>query len=107
MDGLSPAVRALVESAEVLVGGARHHRLTAGAPGERVSWPSPWDAMEEHLAGLRGRRVAVLVTGDPLWFSGGERVLAAFPGEAVAHPHPGAAARTERGAGDAERAGGA
>jgi precorrin-6Y C5,15-methyltransferase (decarboxylating) len=32
----------------------------------------------------------VLVTGDPLWFSGGERVLQAFPGEAVAHPHPGA-----------------
>lgn len=90
LDGLPPAARALVEGAEVLVGGARHHRLAGAAPGERIAWPSPWDAMEARLAGLRGRRVVVLVTGDPLWFSAGERILAAFPGEAVAHPHPGA-----------------
>ena len=90
LDGLSPAARALVVDAEVLVGGARHHRLTEGARGERIAWPSPWDAMLGTLEGLRGRRVAVLVTGDPLWFSGGERIVAAFPGEAVVHPHPGA-----------------
>ena len=89
-DGLSPALRALVTEAEVLVGGARHHRLTEGARGERIAWPSPWDAMLGALKGLRGRRVVVLVTGDPLWFSGGERIVAAFPGEAVVHPHPGA-----------------
>lgn len=90
LDGLSPALRALVTEAEVLVGGARHHRLTEGARGERIAWPSPWDAMLGTLEGLRGRRVAVLVTGDPLWFSGGERIVAAFPGKAVVHPHPGA-----------------
>ncbi|TNC70347.1 precorrin-6y C5,15-methyltransferase (decarboxylating) subunit CbiE [Rubellimicrobium roseum] len=88
--GLSPAARALVLGAEVLVGGARHHRLTEAAPGERIAWPSPWDALEGTLWGLRGRRVVVLVTGDPLWFSGGERIVAAFGGEVAVHPHPGA-----------------
>ncbi len=87
LEGLSPAVRGLVESAEVIVGSARHHRLTEGAPGERVSWPSPWNALETRLRNLRGRRVVVLVTGDPLWFSGGERIVAAFPGEVAVHPH--------------------
>ena len=90
LEGLAPAVRAIVESAEVLVGGERHHRLTEGARGERIAWPSPWDAMLGTLDGLRGRRVVVLVTGDPLWFSGGERIAAAFPGEVAVHPHPGA-----------------
>ena len=87
LEGLSPAARMVVAAAEVLVGGERHHRLTETAGGERLSWPSPWEAMEERLAALRGRRVAVLVTGDPLWFSGGERIVAAFPGEAMVHPH--------------------
>lgn len=88
--GLPPAVRALVEGAEVLVGAARHHRLAAGAGAERLTWPSPWDAMVDALSVRRGRRVVVLVTGDPLWFSGGERIVAAFPGEAAVHPHPSA-----------------
>ncbi|MBP1806704.1 precorrin-6y C5,15-methyltransferase (decarboxylating) subunit CbiE [Rubellimicrobium aerolatum] len=88
--GLAPAARGLVMGAEVLVGGARHHRLTEKAEGERIAWPSPWDAMLGVLEGLRGRRVVVLVTGDPLWFSGGERIVAAFPGEVAVHPHPGA-----------------
>ncbi|WP_210529151.1 precorrin-6y C5,15-methyltransferase (decarboxylating) subunit CbiE [Rubellimicrobium arenae] len=88
--GLSPAARALVIEAEVLIGGARHHRLTPEAGGERIPWPSPWDALLDRLRNLRGRRVVVLVTGDPLWFSGGEKIVAAFPGEARVHPHPSA-----------------
>lgn len=90
LEGLSRAARSLVLDAEVLVGGARHHRLTPEARGERLNWPSPWDAMEERLRALRGRRVVVLVTGDPLWFSAGERIVAGFPGEVAVHPHPGA-----------------
>ncbi|TNC49894.1 precorrin-6y C5,15-methyltransferase (decarboxylating) subunit CbiE [Rubellimicrobium rubrum] len=88
--GLSPDLCALVLDAEVLVGGARHHQLTAGARGERIAWPSPWDAMEDRLRGLRGRSVIVLVTGDPLWFSAGERIVEAFSGEVLIHPHPSA-----------------
>lgn len=92
LEGLSPAVRALVEAAEVLVGGERHLAM-APAGAERIAWPSPWDAMAARLGALRGRRVVVLVTGDPVWFSGGVTVARAFPGEAVVHPHPGAFAQ--------------
>lgn len=90
LGGLAPAVRAVVEAAEVLVGGERHHRLTSGIAAERVDWPRPWDAMLEVIASLRGRRVVVLVTGNPLWFSAGERIARAFAGEVAVHPMSGA-----------------
>ncbi len=79
MAGLAPAARAALDRAEVIVGGARHHALTDGLAAERIAWPSPFDALIERLAALRGRAVAVLATGDPLWFSVGERIAAAFP----------------------------
>ncbi len=88
--GLGDAARSAVTQAEFIVGAARHHALTADVQAERLDWPSPWNAMPERLAALRGRRVAVLVTGDPLWFSAGEAVAAAFPGEVAIHPHPSA-----------------
>lgn len=81
--GLSPAARALVEGADVVVGGARHLALAPGTA-ERVAWPSPFDAGV--LDGLRHRRVVALVTGDPLWFSAGEAIARAHP-DAVLVPH--------------------
>lgn len=89
LDGLAPVARAAVDSSEVLVGGQRHHDLTAGVTADRIAWPSPFDALLDRLAGLAGRRVTVLVTGDPMWFSAGTRIAGAFP-DAVVHPHPGA-----------------
>lgn len=87
MDGLVPATRAVVEAAEVIVGGERHHNLTANVTAERVAWPSPFDAMIETVRGLRGRRAVVLVTGDPLWFSVGARIGRAIdPSEIIYHP---------------------
>lgn len=41
MDGLLPATRAVVEAAEVIVGGERHHELSAAVTAERLAWPSP------------------------------------------------------------------
>ena len=69
MAGLLPATRAIVEAAEVIVGGERHHQLSEAVTAERIAWPSPFDALTDLLTGLRGRRVVVLATGDPLWFS--------------------------------------
>ncbi len=87
MDGLTPAARAVVEAAEVIVGGDRHHRLSDRVTAERVAWPSPFDAMIATIRGFRGRRVVVLVTGDPLWFSVGARITRAIPAaEIVFHP---------------------
>ncbi len=91
LSGLSPATRAVVEAAEVIVGGERHHGLAEGIGAERVSWPSPFDALIGLLKGLRGRRVVVLTSGDPLWYSVGARIGRAIdPGEIVYHPQVGA-----------------
>ncbi len=87
MDGLFPATRAIVEAAEVIIGGERHHQLADGISAERVSWPSPFDALIDLLCAHKGRRVVVLATGDPLWFSVGARIGRAMePGEIVYHP---------------------
>lgn len=87
MDGLTPATRAVVEAAEVIVGGQRHHELAASVGAERIAWPTPFDAMITQLQALRGRRVVVLVTGDPLWFSAGARIGRAIdPAELIYHP---------------------
>lgn len=87
MGGLSPATRAVVEAAEVIVGGDRHHRLSESVRARRVAWPSPFDAMIETIRSFHGSRVVVLVTGDPLWFSVGARIARAIPpDEIVFHP---------------------
>ena len=87
LDGLTPATRAVVEAAEVILGGDRHHDLSGNVTAERLSWPSPFNAMIETIQGLKGRRAVVLVTGDPLWFSVGARIGRAIPaGEIVYHP---------------------
>jgi len=74
MTGLSAAARAQVEAAEIIVGGDRHHALAPNIAAQRVAWPSPFDAMVATIRSYRGRRVVVLVTGDPLWFSVGARL---------------------------------
>ena len=87
MDGLLPVTRAVVEAAEVILGGDRHHALAGNVIAERIAWPSPFSAMIDTIQGLRGKRAVVLVTGDPLWFSVGARIGRAFnPSEIVYHP---------------------
>jgi precorrin-6Y C5,15-methyltransferase (decarboxylating) len=87
MEGLAPATRAVVEAAEVIIGGDRHHDLSAAVNAERLAWPHPFDALIGTLRGLKGRRVVVLATGDPLWFSVGARIGRAIdPGEITYHP---------------------
>lgn len=87
LDGLTPVTRAVVEAAEVIVGGDRHHDLSGTVAAERIAWPSPFDAMIDVIRSLKGRRAVILVTGDPLWFSVGARIGRAIdPAEIVYHP---------------------
>ncbi|TYB84511.1 precorrin-6y C5,15-methyltransferase (decarboxylating) subunit CbiE [Oceaniovalibus sp. ACAM 378] len=72
--GLAPATRAILEAAEIIVGGDRHACLSDQITAERVSWPSPFEALIDMLKGYAGRRVVVLASGDPLWFSIGARI---------------------------------
>ena len=87
LDSLTSATRAVVESAEVIIGAARHHELTEGLSAERINWPSPFDALVEQLRSLSGKRVVVFATGDPLWFSVGARIGREIdPAEITYHP---------------------
>lgn len=87
MDGLTAEARALVEGAEVIMGGDRHPDLGPKVTAERLKWPSPFDAMIDEIKRHKGRRLVVLVTGDPLWYSVGARILRAIPADQVTfHP---------------------
>jgi precorrin-6B C5,15-methyltransferase / cobalt-precorrin-6B C5,C15-methyltransferase len=87
MAGLSAQARCCVEAAEFIVGGSRHHLLSGKVAAQRIAWPSPFDAMIDTLKQHRGKRLVVLVTGDPLWYSVGARITKAIPAAEIRfHP---------------------
>lgn len=90
LDGLTPATRAVIEAADVIVGGKRHHEML-DTKAERLAWPSPFDALIGELEKRRGKVVVVLASGDPLWFSVGAKIGRHLnPEEITYHPQIGA-----------------
>jgi len=79
--GLAPAGRALVETAELLVGGSRHLAMVPRTGAERLCWQRPLDRAIEAIAANRGRNVTVLASGDPLWYGIGATLVRHFPSE--------------------------
>jgi len=91
LDGLAASARALVAGAEILIGGPRHLALAGDGAAEKRAWPSPFAQARALLEDLRGRRVVVLASGDPMWFGIGATVTRWFdPAEITVLPHPGA-----------------
>ncbi|MEU6995407.1 precorrin-6y C5,15-methyltransferase (decarboxylating) subunit CbiE [Streptomyces sp. NPDC046465] len=93
-DGLPAPSRAALSDADVLIGGPRQlDLLPAGiCTGERVAWPSPLrPAVPGLLAAHAGRRIAVLASGDPMFYGIG-RALTEELGAAALRvlPHPSA-----------------
>ena len=88
MAGLGAQARDAVERAEVLVGGARHLAMVPPDARPRLAWRSPLlDTLPELLA-LRPQRVAVLASGDPLWYGIGRLLLRHVPlSEVTILPH--------------------
>jgi len=79
--GLSAAARALVETAETLVGGERHLAMVPPGSAERLVWQRPLTDTIGAIATRRGRRVAVLASGDPMWYGVGAVLARHFPRE--------------------------
>jgi precorrin-6B C5,15-methyltransferase / cobalt-precorrin-6B C5,C15-methyltransferase len=79
--GLAPAGRALVETAQVLVGGARHLGMVPKGCAERLVWERPLDRTIAAIAARRGRNVTVLASGDPLWYGIGVTLAGRFSRE--------------------------
>ena len=89
--GLSGAARALVETAEILVGGARHLAMVPPGSAERLEWRRPIADTLPLIEAQRGRRVAVLASGDPMCYGVGVMLAQAFPREEMTIlPQPGA-----------------
>jgi precorrin-6B C5,15-methyltransferase / cobalt-precorrin-6B C5,C15-methyltransferase len=79
--GLAPAGRALVETAQVLVGGARHLGMVPESGAERLLWERPLDRTIAAIAARRDRNVTVLASGDPLWYGIGVTLAGRFSRE--------------------------
>ncbi len=82
LDDLAPAARALIDTAEVLVGGKRHLAMVPEAADdnrERLHWPSPFDTLAQEIAKRRGQRVCILATGDPMSYGVGAKLAHRFP----------------------------
>lgn len=86
LPGLSDAARNALAQAEIVFGGPRHLDLAA-AGGRGRPWPVPFSTVP--VLALRGRRVAVLASGDPFWFGAGGSLSADLePAEWRCHPAP-------------------
>jgi precorrin-6Y C5,15-methyltransferase (decarboxylating) len=87
--GLPDASRTALREAEVLIGGPRQlDLLPPECAGQRVAWPSPLrPAVPGLLAAHAGRRIAVLASGDPMFYGIG-RALAEETGALRVLPHP-------------------
>lgn len=90
--GLSPTARQALGEAEVLIGGPRQLDLlpVRECPGERVGWPSPLrPAVPRLLAEHAGRRIAVLASGDPMFYGIGRALSEELgPARLRVLPHP-------------------
>lgn len=91
MAGLSAAARALVEGAELLIGGERHLALVPETTAERLVWRQPLADTIPLIAARRGARVVVLASGDPLCYGVGATLARHFAaGEMTVLPQPSA-----------------
>ena len=89
--GLSAAARALIDAAELLVGGERHLALVPPGKAERLAWRQPLVDTIALITARRGARVVVLASGDPMCYGVGstlQRHIAA--GEMTVLPQPSA-----------------
>lgn len=71
LDGLSPVARSVLDAAEIVFGGKRHLAMLDDGSQELIEWQSPFADTIETLLEYRGHTVAVLASGNPLWFGAG------------------------------------
>ncbi len=80
-DGLIPAARSLLDDAEIIIGADRHLEKIPDDGRERLEWTSPLTEMASRITDYRGRRVAVLASGDPMCFGIGSTLTRYLPAD--------------------------
>ncbi|RII20670.1 Precorrin-6Y C(5,15)-methyltransferase [decarboxylating] [Streptomyces sp. YIM 130001] len=89
--GIPDPSRAVLRDAEVIVGGRRQlDLLPESCAGERVAWPTPLrPAVPGLLDAHAGRRIAVLASGDPMFYGIGRALTEVLGADALrVLPHP-------------------
>ncbi len=87
-EGLSGRARAVLESAEVLIGSQRLLNLLPHIKAERQEWPQPFAAVVEHIKPFTGRNTVILATGDPLNYGVARKLMEFVPfAEMTIIPH--------------------
>ncbi len=81
VEGLTHAARTAIAEAEIVAGGERHLALAASLIGETeaYTWPSPITDAVPIIASWRGKKVAVIVSGDPFCFGMGSLLARQIP----------------------------
>lgn len=68
LDGLPPSVRTMLEEAELLIGAERTLERIPPTGAERMAAGANLQEVIDKLAAAEGRRVAVLASGDPMFY---------------------------------------
>lgn len=88
-EGLSQASLTALNAAEIVMGPRRHLGLLPRLSAEQIAWPVPFADGIDQLLALRGRRVAMLASGNPFWFGAGSTITRHLePSEWQALPGP-------------------
>lgn len=80
-DGLASIgarARAVIEAGDIVIGGKRHLDLIPDHPGDCRSWRQPLEKSLDDIENLRGRKVVVLASGDPMCFGVGALLAKRF-----------------------------
>ncbi|QPR27370.1 cobalt-precorrin-7 (C(5))-methyltransferase [Edwardsiella hoshinae] len=80
---LTPAARAAIDGAEILVGGRRHLQQFAEFGGTTFTLGANIPELLRWLEAQQEKRVVILASGDPLFYGIGTRLLAHFGRERV------------------------
>jgi precorrin-6Y C5,15-methyltransferase (decarboxylating) len=89
--GLTSEARAALDAAEVIFGGKRHLAALADDRRTRVAWSSPFHKSVDAVLGYNGQKVAVLASGDPMWFGVGATLSRHVPNDEMRiYPAPSA-----------------
>ena len=85
---LGPTARAALTQAELLIGATAHLAAFLELTAEKRPYPSPMSGLWDLLQPNAGRRIALLASGDPLFFGIGNTLLRYLPPEhLVFHPN--------------------
>ncbi|MBH90314.1 MAG: cobalamin biosynthesis bifunctional protein CbiET [Magnetovibrio sp.] len=90
MQGLSSHCISMIQKAEVIFAGERHHCKVQNTQAEVLDWGKGFNHALKEIEARRGKNIVVLASGDPMNFGVGSVLVRVFGKEAVnVYPAPG------------------